>query len=126
LGNPKITVHADKPSDQIVKQAKQEATITDSRGRVIELRKPDPLAQFRLIEVVGGAAAENRIYMGMVFPLLFVTSVGGTPVPAIQSKTQLEALIQRLDEDGITAVSTGVNEHFAPKSEDEFQEQVKN
>jgi hypothetical protein len=115
----KVTVHpqgapapaADTPSAQLVRAAQQEATVTDARGRAITLRKPGVLAQYRLVEAIGDSAA-NQVYMGMVLPLIFVTAIDGLPVSMPSNKAQIEALISRLDEDGIAAVSQGVLDHF--------------
>lgn len=125
--NTKVTIRAETPSEQIVKQAAQEHSVTDSRGRLIMLKRPNPLAQFKIVEIVGGDAAENRVYMSMVLPLIYVTSIDGMPTPPIQNKGQLEALIQRLDEDGITAVSRAVGERYGGiPSQSETRDQIKN
>jgi len=110
MGDPKVKVTLN-PSDQIVQQANAEVTVSDERGRVIKLKKPGVLAQFRLIEALG-ETAKNEVYMGMVLPLIFVTSIDDDPVYQPASKREVEALIQRLDEDGIAAVLQGVQENF--------------
>jgi hypothetical protein len=68
------------------------------------------LAQYRLIEMLGESAS-NEVYMNMILPLLFVSAIDGEPV-LIGKKSELEALIQRLDAEGISAVIAGVQEHF--------------
>lgn len=98
------------PSEQVVAKA-AEITVTDSAGRVIKLKKPGVLAQFRLVEVMG-ETAKNQVYMGMVLPLIYVTAIDGDAVFQPTSKLQVEALIQRLDEHGIDAVMEGVNANF--------------
>jgi hypothetical protein len=89
-----------------------EVKVKDARGRQITLKKPSVLAQYRIVEVAG-ASAENEVYMSMVLPIVFVTSIDEEFVLQPTSKLQLEALIQRLDEDGIAAVMQGVREHFS-------------
>jgi hypothetical protein len=98
------------PSAELLAAAKQEAEVIDARARVIKLRKPGVLAQYRLVETLGESAS-NQVYMGMVLPLIYVASIDGAPVSA-RNKMQIEALIQQLDEDGIKAVMEGVTEHF--------------
>src|SRR5260363_147111 len=85
----KVTLN---PSEEIIQAAHAEITVLDARHRVIRLKKPGVLAQYRLIELLG-ESAKNAVYM-----------------PA--SKAQVEALIQQLDEDGIAAVMQGVQEYF--------------
>lgn len=105
-------VQIDKtPSAQAVAKAAVEASVTDARGRVIVLKKPGILAQYRLIEALGDSA-KNEVYMGMVLPLIFVASIDGDQVFMPNTKREVEALISLLDEDGVSAVVNGVQEHF--------------
>jgi hypothetical protein len=108
----KMTVNkTPTPSEQIVKAASADVLVTDKRGRSFKLKKPGVLAQFRLVEALGDVA-KNEVYMGMVLPLIFIVAIDDDPVVQPTSKLQVEALIQRLDEDGIEAVMNGVQEHF--------------
>lgn len=105
-------VQIDKtPSAQAVAKAAVEASVTDARGRAIVLKKPGILAQYRLIEALGDSA-KNEVYMGMVLPLIFVASIDGDQVFMPNTKREVEALISLLDEDGVSAVVNGVQEHF--------------
>lgn len=88
-------------------------TITDARGRALTLKRPGVLSQLRLVEALG-ATAKNEVYMGMVLPALYVASIDGEAEMSPRSKPQLEGLIQRLDEDGLTAVNEGIKQHFSP------------
>lgn len=105
------------PSEELIAKAVAEQVVEDSTGRIITLRKPGVLAQYRLVEMLG-SAAQNQVYMGMVLPLLYVSAINDDKLPALSSKREVEALIQRLDEAGIEAVMKGVQEHFgAPDPE---------
>jgi LDH2 family malate/lactate/ureidoglycolate dehydrogenase len=114
-----------KPSEEVVAKALAEIVTTDSAGRVIKLKKPGVLAQFRLVEAMGGETAKNQTYMGMVLPLIYVASIDGDPIFQPTSKMQMEALIQRLDEHGVDAVMTAVNEHFGAVDPDADKEALK-
>lgn len=105
---PKVTI---TPTEQVIKQAGAETTITDAKGRVIVLRKPGVLAQFKIVEAAGTAAA-NQVWMGMVMPLIYVASVDGEAVYCPTTRREIDALIQRLDEDGIIAVMQEVQALF--------------
>jgi hypothetical protein len=113
-----------KPSQEVVAKAIAEIAVTDSAGRTIKLKKPGVLAQFRLVEIMGDTAS-NQTYMGMVLPLIFVTSIDGDPVFPPTSKLQVEALIQRLDEHGVDAVLTGVNANFGGADPDADKDALK-
>lgn len=105
------------PSEELIAKASAEQVVEDSTGRIITLRKPSVLAQYRLVEMLG-ETAKNQVYMGMVLPLLYVSAINDDKLPALSTKREVEALIQRLDEAGIEAIMKGVQEHFgAPDPE---------
>ena len=105
------------PSEELIAKASAEQVVEDSTGRIITLRKPGVLAQYRLVEMLG-ETAKNQVYMGMVLPLLYVSAINDDKLPALSTKREVEALIQRLDEAGIEAIMKGVQEHFgAPDPE---------
>lgn len=118
MANVKINRGAQSPSADIINAAVHGVTVTDSAGHRIHLRKPGPLAQYRLVEAAG-ASAENRTYMAMSLPLIYVASIDELPVAPIQNKAQLEALIQRLGDEGLEAVGNGIGEHFAAEIDPE-------
>lgn len=112
MAGPKVTVReAAAPSAQVLAKARAEVVVHDSEGRSITLRKPGVLAQYRLVEALGDAA-KNEVYTSMVLPLIYVWAIDDDHVPPATRKSQIEALIQRLDEHGIAAVVKGVQEHF--------------
>ena len=129
-GDVKVTVkpgQADgSPSAQAVAKGAAEVVVTDSRSRSITLKKPGVLAQYRLIEIVGGESAKNEVYMSMVLPLIFVSAIDGDAVYQPASKRELEALIQRLDEDGVGAVMVGVQENFGAPNPEGDKAAIKN
>lgn len=112
MENPAVTlVESATPTAQVLAKANAEITLQDSLGRTIVLRKPGVLAQFRLVEMMGDSA-KNETYMGMVLPIIYVVSIDGITVSPPAKKSEVEALIQRLDEHGIRSVMAGVVEHF--------------
>lgn len=122
----KVTLNeSPTPSQQVVAKATAETVITDGRGRSIRLKKPGVLAQFRLIEVLGDTA-KNEVYMAMVMPLLFVTEIDGETIFPPSRKSEVEALIQRLDEDGIGAVQATVMANFGNSNPEADRAALKN
>lgn len=114
----------DTPSAQVVAQAKAEITINDEQGRSIVLRKPPILAQYRIVEAMGDSA-KNQVYMAMVMPIIFVSSIDGDGVELPTTKRQIEALIQRLDEHGISAITKAIEEHFGAQDPEAEKESLK-
>ena len=122
--NLKETVSS--PSNELIEKANQPVTVTDARGRVITLKKPSVLAQYRLVEMVGGDTAANQTYMTMIMPLMFITKIDEEFVIAPQTKRELEALIQLLDEDGITAVNEKMLDVYGASDPEKDKEALKN
>ena len=108
-----VTIHADTPSQKVVKAASQTVTVTDAKGRVLALRRLDFLEEFRIVEALGSELSANTTYMGMLNPLLYLAEIDGEPVPIPRNKIQAEALIQRAGREGFLAVLEGITEHFA-------------
>jgi hypothetical protein len=114
------------PSQQLIKKADASVTIDTPNGLQVTLRKPGVLSQFRLVKMLG-EAAKNQVYVGMVLPITYITGIDGKPVNYPNNEREIEALITRLDEDGVTAVMKAVDEHFGAQSKpDEVREEVKN
>ncbi|WP_435475848.1 hypothetical protein [Variovorax sp. GB1P17] len=117
----------DTPSAQATAAARMEAIVKTDDGRTITLKKAGILAQFKMVEMLGEKASMNGVFMNMVFPLMYVSAIDGEPVSRISTRNELDALITRLDEDGIAAVVKGVADNFgAPADADATKASVKN
>jgi len=128
--NVKVTLNEKPPAvedqaNQAVESNGGPVIIPDSKGRRLKLEEPDILAPYRLVEIVGAESAENRVYMSMVFPLLYIAEIDGEPIFAPNSKRELEALIKRLGHEGIKALREGVEKNFGVKGEEARNAAVK-
>jgi hypothetical protein len=118
----KVTLN---PTAEIIAKANAEIIVTDPSGRVIKLKKPGVLAQFRLVEALGDTA-QNAVYMGMVMPLIFVAEIDGDAVMPPNTKREVEALIQRLDTDGVNFVAQAVQDNFGQADPEKDKANLKN
>lgn len=91
--------------------------VVDAKGRKLTLKEPDILAPYRLVEMLGNAA-ENRVYMQMVFPFIYLAAIDDDVEIPLNSKRELEALIKRLGHDGVAALREGVEKEFGAKPEE--------
>lgn len=122
MNDVKVTLHdnaVEAPSKQVTRDANFTVDVETSDGRKITLRKPGVLAQFKMIEMLGGAAAANDVFVNMVLPVTFVVAIDGDPVSRITTRPELDALIQRLDEAGIRAVMEAVPANFGQQQDPE-------
>jgi hypothetical protein len=109
----------DTPSQQITKPVS--ITVTDSRGRNIEVRKLRALDRMRFFQIIGSENATNPGYIGIGIFAYAVTSIDGAPVPTAGSRMALEGIVSMLDDDGVNAISAGFREHFMPKDQTEAE-----
>ena len=118
MGEVKVKVHETAEVNQAAPMGQQVVTVTDARGRVFSLKEPDVLAPYRIVQVVGGESAENRVYMNMIMPLLYLSTIDGDAVFTPASKREVDALIQRLGHDGVRVLRAGVETHFNEGNEE--------
>jgi len=117
MNKPVKVIIKETPSQQVLAKANEETSVIDARGRVIKIKRPGVLSQYRLIEALGDAA-KNQTYTGMVLPLIYVTAIDDLIVYQPKTKKEIEALIQLLDEDGIEAVAEHVQATFGSADPD--------
>nr|DAF77209.1 MAG TPA: hypothetical protein [Caudoviricetes sp.] len=112
------------PSEQIIKEAAKEIKVTDARGREITLRKPGPLNKLRFFEAMGESSI-NPLWAGVVAQLMFVSAIDGEAVLTPSSKREIEALYQRLDEEGLEAIGAALPGNFGLSGGEVNEEAVK-
>lgn len=112
------------PSQELIKKAATEVAVVDAIGRTIKLKKPGVLAQFRLVEALG-ETAKNQVYAAMVLPLIYVVAIDDMPIYQPTRKSEIEALIQQLDEHGVNAVMEAVQKNFGAADPDSDKAELK-
>jgi len=95
----------DTPSARLLAAAQAGPTITDSHGRRLALRYLTALDKLRLLKAAGPALAPNTPWMGLALLAASVTAIDDIPVPQPATETQVEALVARLGDEGLAAVS---------------------
>lgn len=109
---------AETPTQQVVKAAGKTTLVTDSLGRHIQIRKLNALQRMRLHEVVGSAAG-NMQYMGIAGLAVCVTAIDGESIAFPTTKRELEAIVQRLDDEGLAAIGEGMQKMLGLSVDDE-------
>jgi len=119
----KVTIHntpqVETPTQAVVKAANQIHTATDAQGRKIGVKKLNALDRMRMFEAIGAENSKNEMYLGYASLAYHVASIDGEPISRPANKLQFEALIQRLDDDGLNAVAEAVAKLIAPEQADE-------
>lgn len=105
---PTLTVHADGPAAQIVRDALQPTTLPYENAKgahSITVQKPGPLMAFKLSEVLGPERASNPDYKQLCEPLTWIVAVDGEPRAFPNSHLGLEGLIVELGSEGMDALT---------------------
>lgn len=108
VGGAKVTL---TPSEEIVKVSAKEFSVTDSLGRVIRLKKPNPLANLDFSKAAGSDKL-NLLYLSEVAHLKYIAAIDDVPVVTPSTEGELRALYARLGEEGNEAATKAVAEHF--------------
>lgn len=123
VGDVNVTL---KPSEQIARAAAKEFEVLDDLGRIIKLKKPNPLANLDFAKASGGEKL-NVSYLSEVFHLKYVAGIDGDIVITPSTEGELRALYKRLGDEGNQAAMLGVMEHFLnPQSEQKSDSELKN
>lgn len=96
------------PSERIVLEAAREFDVTDVVGRVLRIRQPGALDRLRLFKAVGPTLSTNERYVGYAMLAMCVSCIDGVPQPSPSNEGQLEALVQRLGDEGMVAIGRGL------------------
>ena len=97
------------PSERIVAAAQATAEANDAAGRALTVRRPGALERLRLFKAAGAALAGNPAWLGLATVAASVVALDGVPVPFPASEAQIEALVARLGDHGIAAVSAALS-----------------
>lgn len=114
------------PSEEVVRDANAVVHVTDARGRKWGVKRLGPAKRMRLFAILGNDLAQNQMYLGHAALAASVVDVDGEEIPFPQTALLLEALVQRMDDDGLEAVAGAIAEHFGVKGSDEVVAAAKN
>jgi hypothetical protein len=83
-----------------------EVSITDKKGRLITIKKPSVLQRINFKKILG-EDANNSAYFAEIWFYSWVDKIDGQPVTK-RTQVEIEALVERLDEEGRDALLEGV------------------
>ncbi|MDE3022875.1 MAG: hypothetical protein KGI54_13635 [Pseudomonadota bacterium] len=113
----KVEVKAETPSEKIINASNKEVVAIDANGRRIVLKDADVMASFDLVEALG-ELAQNRTYLQMCFPVMFVKSIDDVQVYTPKTKLEVKALIKQLGSEGLLAVQEAIEASFKKDEDD--------
>jgi hypothetical protein len=96
------------PSTTVIADGSMRSTVRDAEGRTIEVRRLTAIDRLRLFKAAGPALSQNQPWLGMAVLASAVTAIDGVPVPAPATEQQIESLVSRLGDAGISAVAAAL------------------
>lgn len=85
-------------------------TKTDDLGRQITIKRPNAVQRMRIIDAIGGQSASNQAYLGQVMLAVAVVRIDEDDVPFPRTKREIEALVERLGDEGLNAAGGAIAE----------------
>jgi hypothetical protein len=102
------------------------AETIDGRGRIIKLRALNALDRMRLFKLLGPDGAPNQMLLGYATLAVAVVAIDGVDQAWPANERQLEALVGKLDEDGLGAVAMAYKENFGVPEAEFDKDAIKN
>jgi hypothetical protein len=94
-----------RPSDVILRSADENLVTTDEVGRVLVIRRPTALDTLRLFKAAGPVLAQNEPWLAIATLACSVESIDDVPVPTPSNEKQIEAVVQKLGDQGLEAIA---------------------
>ena len=98
------------PSTSIMTSASKTETVTDDDGRQLTIRRLTALDRLRLFKAAGPILAQNQPWLGMALIASSVNAIDEVPVPTPANEVQIEAMVARLGDAGISAVAQALQQ----------------
>jgi hypothetical protein len=107
-------------------QVPDEVKVIDARGRTIGVRRMRMSMRRRVLKAITPEMQEREKYLGLAMLAACCSSINDEPIRMPASESELDFLIDRLDDEGFAAIGQAIVENFAPKSEMEIAAEAKN
>lgn len=99
-----LKVNTSTPSERIVEEANRTYSVTDTKGTAIEFRRLGMSGHRRLLKAISNESANKQQLFSMYLMAASVVSIDGDAVTFPSNEIQLDALVDRLGDDGFAAL----------------------
>ncbi len=96
------------PTQAFISTAQRTWDVTDALGRTLTVHRLTALDRLRLFKAVPAHLAYNERYLGEAGLAFAVTAIDGIPIPQPTNDPQIEAVIDRLGNEGIDAIGAAL------------------
>jgi hypothetical protein len=106
------------PSASILATASATQTVIDDEGRCLTVRRLTALDRLRLFKAAGPQLAQNQPWLGMALIATSVAAIDDIPVPPPVTESQIEAMVGRLGDSGVSAIARVLHQSAERPSEE--------
>ena len=114
-------VSAPSPTQQIVDDANRIEYTTDTLGRTLGVTRINAKLRRRVVKSLSPAQGDKQQYLFMALIACACVSIDGTPVQFPTSELLIDALIDRLEQEGLDAVGLCIALNFTPKQGEDLK-----
>ncbi len=110
---------APSPSQAVIADANRVEYTTDANGHRLGVKRINASLRRRVLKALSAESGEKGRLLVMATVACCCVEIDGSPVPFPASELQVEALIDRLEQEGLDAVATVLGTKFAAQEEGE-------
>lgn len=114
-------VAAPTPTQQVVDEANRIVYTTDALGRTLGVTRINAKLQRRVFKALSSESAEKTRYLMQALTVCACVSIDGTPVAFPTSELQIDALIDRLEQEGLDAIALCLATNFSRVAKEELK-----
>jgi hypothetical protein len=115
-------VQAIAPSQAIINDANRIEYVTDRLGRRLGVKRVSASLRRKVLKALSAESGEKGQLFVMAATACCCVDIDGVPVPFPTTELQIDALVDRLEQEGLDAVATTLATKFSPpQAEDDLK-----
>jgi hypothetical protein len=118
---PTPSIQAVSPSQAIVQDANRVEYVTDKLGRRLGVKRVSASLRRRVLKAMSAANGDKPQLLFMAMIACACVSIDDAPVPFPTTELQIDALIDRLEQEGLDAAGETIATKFSPPPEDDLK-----
>jgi hypothetical protein len=117
-----LKINASTPSARIVEEANRTYLEADAKGRVIEFHRLGISGHRRLLKAISNESANKQQLFSLYLMAASVVSIDGDAITFPINELQLDALVDRLGDDGFAALMQAIPAKLGLQTEEGLRE----
>jgi hypothetical protein len=106
------------PTQQVVQDANRVELCKDDLGRTLGVKRMNASTRLRVLKAMSAESADKGQVLFMSIIACSCVSIDGVPVAFPQTELGIDALIGRLEQEGLDAIGLCIATHFSSKKVD--------